>query len=63
MLAYSGDDFLLSDFWDRIMEQDSTGVAGYCWKVLWMPAAVVADVIALPVYLINPGILIPRPSL
>lgn len=61
MLAYSGHDHFDRSFWDGILEHGSTGTAGYCWKILWMPAAVVADVIALPVYLICPGILMREP--
>ena len=61
MLAYRGYDFFDRSFWDGILEHGSTGAAGYCWKILWMPAAVVADVIALPVYLICPGILMREP--
>lgn len=49
--TYRGDDFRSDDtFWKDHMELGSTGVLGYCWKVLWIPAAVVADVAALPVY-------------
>jgi hypothetical protein len=61
MLAYHGNDYFLEVFRDGILEQGSTGVAGYCWKILWMPAAVVADVIALPVYLVFPPIMMNEP--
>ena len=61
MLAYRGYDHFDRSFWDGILERGSTGAAGYCWKVLWMPAAIVADVIALPVYLVFPPIMMNEP--
>ena len=57
MLAYRGEEFYDIFFWKDAMDVGSTGFFGWCWKVLWMPAAIVADVIALPFYLIEPAIL------
>lgn len=57
MLAYRGNEFFDAFFWQDVKDPGSTGFFGWCWKVLWMPAAIVADVIALPVYLIEPAIL------
>ena len=57
MLAYRGEEFHDIFFWKDAMDVGSTGFFGWCWKVLWMPAAIVTDVIALPFYLIEPAIL------
>ena len=61
MLAYRGEEFHDIFFWKDAMDSGSTGFFGWCWKVLWMPGAIVADVIALPFYLIEPAILTREP--
>jgi len=61
MLAYRGEEFHDIFFWKDAMDRESAGFFGWCWKVIWMPAAIVADVIALPVYLIEPAILSQQP--
>ena len=61
MLAYRGEEFHDIFFWKDAMDHGSTGFFGWCWKVLWMPGAIVADVIALPFYLIEPAILAREP--
>lgn len=53
MLAYGDVDYRDESFWKNSMDRGSTGILGYCWKVLWMPPAVVADILALPVYAVN----------
>lgn len=61
MLAYRGEEFYDIFFWKDAMDVGSTGFFGWCWKVLWMPAAVVADIVSLPVYLIQPAVLMNQP--
>ena len=44
--------FLLYRAEEKDERKDTTGPLGYCWKILWLPLAVVADTIALPTYLV-----------
>ena len=44
--------FLLYRTEEKDEIRDTTGPLGYCWKILWLPLAVVADTITLPVYLV-----------